>query len=458
MTTSIPLFLSSNRVSSSTSEAAFTQQLKPPIAVPSDAKAVRCYVDSATIPFSFPNLDETTAKVVVRIPLRNPTNASLDSGEQTLTLPTGVFDLSEVAEQINLAANKWLHDNGYPVLVGTWQYYDFRADQVASKSGVANFCSLMPNFHKNRVECTLNYDNSEIDFADTDTSLDDLLGLTEKIRRTTAAQVSIPVGGYQLPAAFCTIPYGGGGNEWQNVTLKIPAGTYTQTTLCTAINSAYVTAVNARSLSQYDSPKVAAATATGPLLSAISLEPAYEAPGEYRCDADLVSTTENFASFPSGDSTLGNFDSNGALVITQEQSDAVQNLLGTIVYTQLSGTDAHTRASMWTGAQSTPFTGSKAATIDKVTEIGVACPGLTHGSYGSGGSSAGSTLARFQVSGSPGSNMVYRPSTPLKVDASHLIGARLQDINVSLVDQHGVALNSLQGEKYSVVLVIEYDM
>ena len=81
MTTSIPLFLSSNRVSSSTSEAAFTQQLKPPIAVPSDAKAVRCYVDSATIPFGFPNLDETTAKVVVRIPLRNPTNASLDSGE-----------------------------------------------------------------------------------------------------------------------------------------------------------------------------------------------------------------------------------------------------------------------------------------------------------------------------------------------------------------------------------------
>ena len=127
------------------------------------------------------------------------------------------------------------------------------------------------------------------------------------------------------------------------MTLTIPAGTYTQTTLCTAINSAYVTAVNARPLAQYDSPQVAAATATGPLLSAISLEPAYEAPGEYRCDADLVSTTENFASFPSGDSTLGNFDSNGALVITQEQSDAVQNLLGTIVYTQLSGTDAHTR-------------------------------------------------------------------------------------------------------------------
>eukprot|EP01043_Picozoa_sp_COSAG02_P040850 COSAG02_NODE_3337_length_6908_cov_4.516375_4_plen_139_part_00 len=30
-----------------------------------------------------------------------------------------------------------------------------------------------------------------------------------------------------------------------------------------------------------------------------------------------------------------------------------------------------------------------------------------------------------QVTGSPGTNMVYRPTTPLKIDASHLIGARL---------------------------------
>ena len=72
MTTSIPLFLSSNRVSSSTSEAAFTQQLKPPIAIPDSAKAVRVYVDSATIPYSFPNVSSTTAKVVVRIPVQNP--------------------------------------------------------------------------------------------------------------------------------------------------------------------------------------------------------------------------------------------------------------------------------------------------------------------------------------------------------------------------------------------------
>jgi hypothetical protein len=39
-----------------------------------------------------------------------------------------------------------------------------------------------------------------------------------------------------------------------------------------------------------------------------------------------------------------------------------------------------------------------------------------------------------------------------------LVGARLSDVNVALVDQHGVALTSLLGEKFSVVLVLEYDM
>ena len=63
-----------------------------------------------------------------------------------------------------------------------------------------------------------------------------------------------------------------------------------------------------------------------------------------------------------------------------------------------------------------------------------------------------------EVSGSPGSNMVYRPPTPLKIDASHLIGGRVQDVNVTLVDQHGNGLTSLLGEKFSTVIVLEYDV
>ena len=53
--------------------------------------------------------------------------------------------------------------------------------------------------------------------------------------------------------------------------------------------------------------------------------------------------------------------------------------------------------------------------------------------------------------------MVYRPSQPIKIDASHLINTRLQEVSLALVDQHGARLDSLQGEKYSVVLVVEWE-
>ena len=111
---------------------------------------------------------------------------------------------------------------------------------------------------------------------------------------------------------------------------------------------------------------------------------------------------------------------------------------------------------MWTGGESTKrFVAENAATIDKVTEIGIAAPGLAHGSYSANGSSSGATLARFQVTGGPGSNMVFRPPLPIKVDVSHLIGGTIQEVRLMLVDQHGTQIDSLLGEKFSAVLVIE---
>lgn len=458
MTTSIPLFLSSNRVSSSTSEAAFSQQLKPPLSIPDGAKAVRCYVDSATIPYSFPNVSSTTSRVVVRVPLS--TAPSTQSANVTLELPTGVYDLTEIAEQLNLAVNTWLHTNGYPVLTGSWQYYDFRSDAVATKTDAANFCSLLPDFHANRVQLTLNYDHSAIDFDPTtgsDTTLDDLLGFTSLCERTVEAQVTIGFGGYTLPASFCTVDVGAGGTtpEWKNVTLVVPPGTYSRTTLCTAINSAFVTAVNALPQASKFNPTVPAATATGPLIASISLEASTEVTGQYRVDFAYANYGNPF-SFTAGTAVIGSYDGAGTQTNTPAELQQGIDLLGSWDYYQTQ--DNYTLATMWSGAQTTPFTAENAATIDRVTEIGIACPGLAHGSYGSGGSSSGATLARFQVTGSPGTNMVYRPTTPLKIDASHLIGARLQDVNVALVDQHGVGLTSLLGEKYSVVLVVEYDM
>ena len=85
----------------------------------------------------------------------------------------------------------------------------------------------------------------------------------------------------------------------------------------------------------------------------------------------------------------------------------------------------------------------------------VLAPGLAHGSYSADGNSAGSSLARFQVTGGPGSNMIFRPPLPIKVDVSHLIGGLVSEVKLMLVDQHGTQIDSLLGEKFSVVLVIE---
>ena len=51
--------------------------------------------------------------------------------------------------------------------------------------------------------------------------------------------------------------------------------------------------------------------------------------------------------------------------------------------------------------------------------------------------------------------MVFRPPNPIKVGVSHLIGGTIDQVKLMLVDQHGLQIDSLLGEKFSCVLVIE---
>ena len=135
----VPLFLSSSRdISNDTDETSFTVRLEPPLKISDQATKVSAYIDSATVPYSFPNVTQTTGEVVVRIPLGEGYG---NSGEITLTLPTGVYDLTEIAQQLNSAVNTWLHNNHYPVLVGPWTYYDFSTGNVLTKANSPNFCT-----------------------------------------------------------------------------------------------------------------------------------------------------------------------------------------------------------------------------------------------------------------------------------------------------------------------------
>ena len=86
---SVPLFLSSSRdVTGDTDETSFTVRLSPPLNISDQAKKVTAFIDSATVPYSFPNVTASTGTVDVRIPLGEGHG---NSGDVTLSLPTGVY-------------------------------------------------------------------------------------------------------------------------------------------------------------------------------------------------------------------------------------------------------------------------------------------------------------------------------------------------------------------------------
>ena len=114
-------------------------------------------------------------------------------------------------------------------------------------------------------------------------------------------------------------------------------GTYSATSLCTEINTVFVSAVQARTDENKDSPRIAAATASGPLIASISLEPSYEIDGQYRAEIELT----NFVTpgnLPAGASMFGQFDAVGVSTLTVTQNTAFTNLLGTLAYSQWPGT------------------------------------------------------------------------------------------------------------------------
>ena len=385
---SVPLFLSSSRdVTGDTDETSFTVRLSPPLIISDQAKKVTAFIDSATVPYSFPNVTASTGTVVVRIPLGEGHG---NSGDVTLSLPTGVYTLTEIAQQLNNAVNTWLHNNHYPVLTGSWEYYDFSTDAIATKTSVPNFCSFIPDFHKNRVVLTLNYDGSQIDFspAATSTTLDDLLGFASKCHRTPQGQVVIGSGGYPLAASFRTLEYGASSLSWVNVYATVSQGTYTEESLALEINTQFVAALQARQTEVYDSPRAGAASATGPLIRDIALQASDEVSGEFRVDFSYASTVNDKA----GSALFGHYDASFGSISTDEEIANIQSLIGNPDYFVSNGD--HTRANAWTGGESTKkFVAENAATIDKVTEVWIAAPGLAHGSYSADGSSSGATLA-----------------------------------------------------------------
>jgi hypothetical protein len=364
----------------------YSVALDPNLRVPENAKSARCFVHSATIPYTFPNIDSTNNALVV------------DVGATTTTiyLDIGVYSLGDMQTAINEKVNAYLHTNGVALLV--------------DGSGNANFCTLAPDNQRNRVKFTFNHLDTGCSFEKAASTMAPVLGFT---LLAGYAEPTLTVND-DLPLSLSI--------SWQltdgspsTFTATLPNATYTATQLKDTLNGLVKTAT----------------TYVSTIISSLTLTPSAYVAGEYVAAFTYTATSGTYAAFAGG------------------QDAAVQAAFG------FPGSTGR-RATRWFG-QGPTHTASNAAAVDKVTEVGIAAPGLTHGAYSTDGTASLSTLARFQVQGAPGSNLVFAPDQVLKSNVDHLIGTSVQTVSLALVDQHGVQLSTLLGEHWSVILVLEVE-
>ena len=352
--------------------------------VPENAKSARCFVHSATVPYTFPNIDNTNNALVV------------DAGVSTTTisLDVGVYSLSDMQDAINQKVNAYLHSSGEAVLVDA--------------SGAANFCTLAPDNQRNRVKITFNHLGTGCSFEKAASTMAPVLGFRQL---TGYAEPTLSVSNEE-PLSVNITWYMSGSTNTSTVT--IPNGSYAASQLKDTLNAGVKTAT----------------TYVSSILSSLTVTASEYVPGEYTAEFAYTAMSGTYAEFAGGqDVTI----------------EAAFGFLG-----------GPRRATRWSG-QGPTHTASNAAQVDKVTEVGIAAPGLTHGAYSTDGTASLSTLARFQVDGAPGSNLIFAPDQTLKSNVDHLIGTSVQTVSLALVDQHGAQLTTLLGEHWSVILVLEVE-
>ena len=123
--------------------------------------------------------------------------------------------------------------------------------------------------------------------------------------------------------------------------------------------------------------------------------------------------------------------------------------------------DFHNRnVNVWTAVDlgAHTFRATLPAKLDKITEVGITCTPLIKGGYSSTGKAAAGVLARFQLKGNPGGVMSFEPGVAIKTDISSFIGQDVDNLRFGLVDQNGDPVNDIQGEHWSAIMVVEYDI
>ena len=313
-----------------------------------------------------------------------------------LTIPIGVYSLADLQNAINEQVNAHMHTQGLALLV--------------DGAGKANFITFTPNARLNRVEATFAHLGTGIDCSQATSTMRTVLGFTALIGY---AESTITVSD-AAPLSFAVSVNTDGGTS--SVTVSASNGVHAASVLLAEVNNAVKT------LTSGTIPT---------LLTSLTVVPSEYVAGEYTAQFVLAA--------PSGLPSAG---------FATGQAAVVQSVFG--------GSAAALRASRWAGEGPT-HVATSAAQIDKVTELAIALPGVTHGAYNTAGDATTAVIARFPVTGGPGDLITFAPDVPLYSNVDHLLGTAVSTLTVMLCDQHGREIDSLQDENFSVCLCVQVE-
>jgi hypothetical protein len=206
--TQVPFFLSSaSGLRPNAGGTKFTVECSPACSIPSDATSCTLHVHSASVPYTWNNVDATNNSFVVTCPGLTAV---------TLQVAEGAHTMSSLQDAVNHAVCSKLHLEGAALL--------------QDGSGVDNFITLTPDYVANRVVLTFNHDACTLHWSNAASTLGAVIGFSTDIQRSDSPTVDLSAL-TEVARQFVVVSSDGG-----QATVTIGAQVWTEAALIANIN------------------------------------------------------------------------------------------------------------------------------------------------------------------------------------------------------------------------------
>ena len=442
--------------------------------------------------------------------------------QYTVVIPDGLYDVAGLQRAINMAVNgvsdPRARGHYYMRPTGS-DFSEIGADgstgSAIAKDDVPNWCTLIPDYETNRLHIRLNYVGSAIFFANDRCTLGKVLGFTQDVNTVNETLKLLEDNSVSLDVMWAEIQ----GDQYEQFPITIPALAtgYTAATLVTKINQLvedYLYQVEGIGPAQSPfNAMISSLTVTanpnapGRFFSKItytnasqlrlrgkadsSLSTSYLPRGQLRAGLKPTSSIEN--PLFGGVTNIGDPLASEAAYWTALMWSVSSNLDGSGTYSTPSDAEQRTGSLImalgahYPGVQVdnvSPETfslqhhlttvghrtwelvdsrieaeGATSANFNTVTALGVAVEPIVQGPRDTSGGTSG-TLARYAIpkGTQPGDTIAFEHPNPVRISIQSFVGQDIPRLTFRLVDQDNNGVTDTQGEPFSAVAVISYDL